>query len=154
MTRDGGRIGDPQAAHHAAGSVACRARRRRGDWSRDNGIAIGDVADIVHGTTLVTNAVIERRGAVTGMLVTNGFGDIMDMGFERRYDLFDLRIKYPPPLVPRRLRIEVDERVRYDGSVERALDEAGVVAAAKRFRELDVKAVAVCFLHSYANPGA
>ncbi len=122
------------------------------EMARDNGIAIGEVADIVHGTTLVTNAVIERRGAVTGMLVTNGFGDIMDMGPERRYDLFDLRIKYPPPLVPRRLRIEVDERVRYDGSAERALDEAGVVAAAKRFRELDVKAVAVCFLHSYANP--
>jgi N-methylhydantoinase A len=121
------------------------------EMARDNGIAIGDVADIVHGTTLVTNAVIERRGAVTGMLVTNGFGDIMDMGLERRYDLFDLRIKYPTPLVPRRLRIEVDERVRYDGSVERALNEAGVVAAAKRFRELDVKAVAVCFLHAYAN---
>ena len=82
------------------------------------------MAEVVHGTTLVTNAVIERRGAVTGMLVTTGFGDIMDMGFERRYDLFDLRINYPPPLVPRRLRIEVDERVRFDGSVERALDEA------------------------------
>lgn len=118
----------------------------------ENGIDIAAVSDIVHGTTLVTNAVIERRGAVTGMLVTAGFGDIMDMGLERRYDLFDLRIKYPPPLVPRRLRIEVDERVRYDGSVERPLDEAGVVAAAKRFREMGVEAIAVCFLHAYTNP--
>jgi N-methylhydantoinase A len=118
----------------------------------ENGVEIGSVTDIVHGTTLVTNAVIERRGAVTGMLVTAGFGDIMDMGLERRYDLFDLRIKYPPPLVPRRLRIEVDERVRYDGSIERSLDEAGVIAAAKKFRELGVEAVAVCFLHAYANP--
>jgi N-methylhydantoinase A len=118
----------------------------------ENGIDIGAIGDIVHGTTLVTNAVIERRGAVTGMLVTAGFGDIMDMGLERRYDLFDLRIKYPPPLVPRRLRIEVDERVRYDGSVERPLDEAGVRAAALKFRELGVEAVAVCFLHAYANP--
>lgn len=115
-------------------------------------VAIADVSDIVHGTTLVTNAVIERRGAVTGMLATAGFSDILDMGFERRYDLFDLRIKYPPPLVPRRLRIEVAERVRYDGSVETPLDEAAVQAAAQRFKELDVKAVAVCFLHSYANP--
>lgn len=115
-------------------------------------IEIGSVTDIVHGTTLVTNAVIERRGAVTGMLVTAGFGDIMDMGPERRYDLFDLRIKYPPPLVPRRLRIEVGERVRYDGSIEQPLDEAGVIAAAKKFRELGVEAVAICFLHAYANP--
>jgi N-methylhydantoinase A len=115
-------------------------------------VAIVDVSDIVHGTTLVTNAVIERRGAITGMLATAGFSDILDMGFERRYDLFDLRIKYPPPLVPRRLRIEVAERVRYDGSVETPLDEAGVKAAAQRFKELDVTAVAVCFLHSYANP--
>jgi N-methylhydantoinase A len=118
----------------------------------DSGIGIGDIVDIVHGTTLVTNAVIERRGAVTGMLVTAGFGDIMDMGPERRYDLFDLRIKYPPPLVPRRLRIEVDERVRYDGSIERPLDEASVRAAALKFRELGVEAVAICFLHSYLNP--
>src|SRR5215468_8753277 len=114
-------------------------------------VAITDVGDIVHGTTLVTNAVIERRGAVTGMLATAGFSDILDMGFERRYDLFDLRIKYPPPLIERRLRIEVAERVRFDGSVELPLDEAAVRAAAARFRELGVAAVAVCFLHAYAN---
>lgn len=118
----------------------------------DNGLKIGEIADIVHGTTLVTNAVIERRGAVTGMLVTAGFGDIMDMGPERRYDLFDLRIKYPLPLVPRRLRVEVAERVRYDGCIAEPLDEAGVRAAAEKFRELGVQAVAVCFLHSYLNP--
>ena len=84
------------------------------------GVAIADVSDVVHGTTLVTNAVIERKGAVTGMLATAGFSDILDMGFERRYDLFDLRINYPPPLVPRRLRLEVAERVRFDGSIETA----------------------------------
>ena len=86
------------------------------------------------------------------MLATAGFSDILDMGFERRYDLFDLRVKYPPPLVPRRLRLEVAERVRFDGSVETPLDEAAVRAAAKRFQELGVAAVAVCFLHAYANP--
>ena len=119
--------------------------------AREN-VAIGDVSDIVHGTTLVTNAVIERRGAVTGMLVTAGFRDILDMGFERRYDLFDLRVKYPPPLVPRRLRLEVAERMRFDGSVELPLDEAAVCTAARQFRDLGVAAVAVCFLHAYANP--
>ena len=118
----------------------------------ENNVDIADVIEIVHGTTLVTNAVIERKGARTGMLVTAGFGDIMDMGFERRYDLFDLRIKYPPPLVRRALRIEVAERVRHDGSVETKLDEAGVKAAAKKFQSLGVEAVAVCFLHAYANP--
>jgi N-methylhydantoinase A len=113
---------------------------------------LGDIAEIVHGTTLVTNAVIERKGAVTGLLGTAGFTDIMDMGFERRYDLFDLRITYPPPLVPRSRRIEVAERVRHDGSVETPLDEAAVRRAAHRFREMGVGAVAVCFLHAYANP--
>lgn len=117
-----------------------------------NKVSPNDVVEIVHGTTLVTNAVIERRGAKTGMLATKGFPDIMDMGFERRYDLFDLRIKYPQPLVPRSLRLEVDERVLFDGSVERPLDEAGVVAAAKQFKTLGVEAVAVCFIHAYANP--
>ena len=118
----------------------------------ENNVDIADVIEIVHGTTLVTNAVIERKGARTGMLVTAGFGDIMDMGFERRYDLFDLRIKYPPPLVRRALRIEVAERVRHDGSVETKLDEAGVRAAAQKFLSQGVEAVAVCFLHAYANP--
>ncbi len=116
------------------------------------GVELARIAEIVHGTTLVTNAVIERKGAVTGMLGTAGFTDIMDMGFERRYDLFDLRITYPPPLVPRARRIEVRERVRYDGSVETPLDEAAVTAAATRFQEMGVAAVAVCFLHAYANP--
>ena len=115
-------------------------------------VAISAVGDVVHGTTLVTNAVIERRGAVTGMLATAGFSDILDMGFERRYDLFDLRVKYASPLVPRRLRLEVSERVRFDGSVESPLDEAAVKSAAARFRALGVEAVAVCFLHAYANP--
>ena len=118
----------------------------------ENKIALSDVLEIVHGTTLVTNAVIERKGAKTGMLVTAGFGDIMDMGFERRYDLFDLRIKYPPPLVRRALRIEVPERVRHDGSIEIELDEKAVAAAAKTFQGMGVEAVAVCFLHAYANP--
>ena len=78
---------------------------------RREDVPMAEVESIAHGTTLVTNAVIERPGAKTGMLVTEGFRDILDMGFEQRYDLFDLRLTWPDPLVPRRLRREVPERV-------------------------------------------
>ncbi|BBK30507.1 N-methylhydantoinase A [Stella humosa] len=119
----------------------------------DNGVAIGQVADIVHGTTLVTNAVIERRGAVTGMLVTAGFRDILDMGYESRYDLYDLRLKFPPPIVPRRLRAEVTERIRADGKVATKLDRQSVRDAVARLKaDEGIEALAVCLLHSYANP--
>ena len=76
------------------------------------GVAPGDVDTVVHGTTLVTNSVIERRGAATGMLATEGFMDIPDMRLELRYDMFDLRLKYPPPVVPRYMRAEVAERCK------------------------------------------
>lgn len=118
----------------------------------DNAIMVSDIKEIVHGTTLVTNAVIERHGAKTGMLGTAGFTDIMDTGLERRYDLFDLRVMYAQPLVPRQLRLEVPERVRFDGSIETPLDTDAVRQAAHQFAEQNVEAIAVCFLHAYANP--
>ncbi|MEE1557537.1 MAG: hydantoinase/oxoprolinase N-terminal domain-containing protein, partial [Alphaproteobacteria bacterium] len=92
------------------------------------GLDLGAVAEIVHGTTLVTNAVIERKGARTGLMTTRGFGDILDMRQEKRYDVFDLRLVFPAPLVPRRRRAEVDERCHYDGTVEVPLDFAGARA--------------------------
>ena len=118
------------------------------------GVALADVELVAHGTTLVTNSVIERKGAVTGMLVTQGFRDILDMGLEQRYDLFDLRLVFPDPLVPRRLRHEVVERMRYDGAVDINLDLDSARAGARALAESgeDVVALAVCFLHSYANP--
>ncbi len=117
-------------------------------------VALGHVELVAHGTTLVTNAVIERKGAVTGMLVTRGFRDILDMGLEQRYDLFDLRLVFPAPLVPRRLRHEVAERMRYDGEVETPLDLNSARRAARALAEAEegVVALAICFLHSYANP--
>jgi len=116
-------------------------------------VPIADVRDVVHGTTLVTNSVIERKGAKTGMLVTAGFRDILDMRMEQRYDLFDLRLVFPDPLVPRRLRREVPERVHYDGRVETPLDEAAVSRGLKELVEGErIEALAICFLHSYANP--
>ena len=118
-----------------------------------NNVAIEDVSTIAHGTTLVTNAVIERRGALTGMLVTDGFGDIMDTGLEQRYDLFDLRIRYPDPIVPRPLRRGVRERVHYDGRIETAVDLDGARTAIRELAEDHrIEALAICFLHSYICP--
>ena len=118
-----------------------------------NNVAIEDVSTIAHGTTLVTNAVIERQGALTGMLVTDGFGDIMDTGLEQRYDLFDLRIRYPDPIVPRPLRRGVRERVHYDGRIETAVDLDGARTAIRELAEDHrIEALAICFLHSYIDP--
>ena len=118
------------------------------------GVPIGDIESVSHGTTLVTNAVIERKGARIGMLVTKGFRDILDMGLEQRYDLFDLRLRFPEPLAPRHLRREITGRIFYDGREEQPLDCAGVRAAARELvDEHGIEALAVCFLHSYANQG-
>ena len=120
---------------------------------RREDVPMAEVESIAHGTTLVTNAVIERRGAKTGMLVTAGFRDILDMGFEQRYDLFDLRLTWPDPLVPRRLRREVPERVGHDGQVIAPLDLESARAAVRDLVEVaGIEALAICFLHSYANP--
>ena len=117
------------------------------------GVAVTEITAIAHGTTLVTNAVVERRGAVTGMLVTKGYRDSLDIAMERRFDLFDLRLEFADPVVPRALRAEIDERVMYDGGAQTPLDEAEVEAqAAKLVEEHGIEALAICFLHSYANP--
>ena len=121
--------------------------------TRQAGISAADVEMIVHGTTLVTNAVIERRGSPTAMIVTRGFRDVLDIAMEQRYDLFDLRIRFPEPLVPRMLRFEVDERMTTTGSVRRPLVLAALETQVRRaIAEDGVRSVAVCLLHSYANP--
>jgi len=114
------------------------------------GISLTDVGTLVHGTTLVTNAVIERKGVSTAMLVTRGFRDVLDIGLERRYDIFDLRIGFPKPVVPRHLRIEVSERMGYDGKSIQPPDFAGLEDALDTaIRQHKIEAIAVCFLHSY-----
>ncbi len=116
------------------------------------GIGIGAVSALVHGTTLVTNALIERKGARAGMLVTAGMRDILDIGRERRYDLFDLRLVFPRPVIPRSLRREIDERIAHDGAVRQPLPGDAVLAAARSLVEDEaVEAIAVCFLNSYRN---
>ena len=116
------------------------------------GVALTPGRALVHGTTQVANAVIERRGAVPGMLTTAGFKDILDMREEKRYDVFDLRITYPDPVVPRALRAEVRERCHFDGQVETPVDIEGAVSAARHLVEAhQIEALAICFLHAYAN---
>jgi N-methylhydantoinase A len=113
---------------------------------------ICDVDVFIHGTTLATNAIIERRGAKTALIATAGFRDVLDIGTESRYDQYDLSIDKPKPLVPRSLRFTVPERIDSHGAVRLPLDKAAVRALALRLRAADVQAVAFAFLHSYANP--
>jgi N-methylhydantoinase A len=110
------------------------------------------VQHVIHGTTLVTNAVIERKGARTALLTTRGYRDAYEIAREHRYDLYDLFLEMPTPLVPRYLRLEVDERVYADGTVARAPDAAAVARLVAELRDKDIQAIAVCFVHSYANP--
>lgn len=110
------------------------------------------IGRLVHGTTLVTNALIERRGARTALITTAGFRDVVEMGREHRYDLYDLDIEMPVPLVPRRLRIGVPERILATGQVALPLDEDHLATAASELASAGVEAVAVCFLHSHVNP--
>jgi 5-oxoprolinase (ATP-hydrolysing) len=118
----------------------------------DHGAAFADVAEIVHGTTLVTNAVIERKGARLGLITTAGFRDVLEAGTEQRYDIYDLFLTYPEPLVPRRRRLEVTERIDRDGRVVTPLDAASVRSTAMALRDAGVEAVAICFLNAYREP--
>jgi N-methylhydantoinase A len=113
---------------------------------------ICDIDVFIHGTTLATNAIIERRGARTALVATEGFRDVLDIGTESRYDQYDLSIDKPKPLVPRALRFTVPERVDAHGAARLPLDEAAVYALAPKLRAENVESVAVAFIHSYANP--
>src|SRR5579875_3216909 len=116
------------------------------------GVSPADVSVVVHATTLATNAVIERKGARTALLTTEGFRDVLAMGNESRYDQYDLNIQLPEPLVPRYLRLPVPERLDNTGKVLRPLDEAAVHALIPVLRAEQVESVAVGFLHSFVNP--
>jgi 5-oxoprolinase (ATP-hydrolysing) len=116
------------------------------------GVRMRSVGAVVHATTLVTNALIERKGARTALLTTAGFRDVLEMGREQRYDIYDLFLRFPKPLVPRRWRVEVDERITRDGSVLRPIDLDGARRVVERLVAEGVEAVAVVFLHAYRNP--
>jgi N-methylhydantoinase A len=116
------------------------------------GIAARRVDHLSLGTTLATNAVIERKCAPTAIVTTRGFRDVLELARQRRPHVFNLDILKPEPPASREARLEVDERIGPDGTVLRPLDEAGLEAAIDKLRSLAPQAVAICFLHSYANP--
>ena len=118
----------------------------------DAGKGFGDIGVFVHGTTLATNAVIERRGARTALIATEGFRDVLDIANESRYDQYDLGIEKPKPLVPRAIRFTVPERMDVHGRVRLPLDEGAVRTLAGMLGAQGIESVAVAFMHSYVNP--
>ena len=116
-----------------------------------SGVAPSSLDLVVHGTTLATNALIERKGARTALVTTQGFRDSLEIAYEHRFEQYDIYMERPEPLVPRPLRFEVPERVASDGSLLLPLDEGAVEAIADRLAAEGVEAVAICFLHSYQN---
>ena len=112
----------------------------------------GRLMEVIHGTTLVINAIIERKGARTGLITTRGFRDVLHFGREIRYAPYDVFAEYPAPLVPRRRRLEAAERVRHDGSVLEELDEDQARSVVIELREMGVESIAVCLLNSFENP--
>ena len=120
--------------------------------ARGDGVALPHASAMVHGTTLVINALIERKGAVTALITTRGFRDVLEMRNELRYDVYDLQLEFPQPLVPRALRFEIAERTLADGRAIAMPDESAIRDIVAAMRHAEVKSVAVCLLHSYANP--
>ena len=118
-----------------------------------SGVTPGDIACVGHGTTVATNAVLQGRTARVGLITTEGFRDLLEIGRQRRPLLFDLTVDRARALVPRHLRRELPERTRVDGSVLRPLALGGLEEIVGSFRQDEVQAIAVCFLHAYLNPG-
>ncbi|MDP7652103.1 MAG: hydantoinase/oxoprolinase family protein [Rhodospirillales bacterium] len=117
-----------------------------------SGVAPADVTRIAHGTTVASNALFERRGASVALLTTRGFRDVLELGRFRSPRLYDLTFQKPPPLVERRLRFQVGERIAGDGRVLQPLEEGDLDRIAGRLDELSISSVAVCFLNAHVNP--
>ena len=116
------------------------------------GLRAQSIGKVVHATTLFANALIERRGPVTGLITTKGFRDTLEMRREFKYELYDLFIELPQPLVSRELRFEIDERTHFDGTVHTGVDEAQLTKVLDDMIAKGVTSLAICFLHAYANP--
>ena len=113
---------------------------------------VGKLDELIHGTTLVINSIIERKGARTGLITTKGFRDVLEIGREIRYAPYDIFAEFPRPLIPRRYRVEVDERVRSDGSVIKALDPEDAKRVVRKLVDMGVESIAVCLINSFENP--
>ncbi len=123
-----------------------------GELARRYGVSAEQVEFFIHGTTVATNTLLERKGASMALVVTAGFRDVLQIGRQERPSLYDWRIRRPEPLAPRRLRFEVTERVLYTGEVMTPLTGAEIDRVAANLAGAGVDAIAVCLLHSYANP--
>ena len=117
-----------------------------------SGVPASSIGAFIHGTTVVINAVTERRGAPTALVTTRGFRDVLEIGRANRPDLYNLAYAKPAPFVPRHLRFEITERMTYLGAVAQPVADADVAALAGQLAACDVRAVAICLIHSWANP--
>src|ERR671918_21087 len=117
-----------------------------------SGVEPHDVGAFIHGSTVVINAITERRGARTAVVTTEGFRDVLEIGRANRPDLYNLSYRKPEPFVPRRLRFELRERISHRGEVLVPLDEDEVERLAEHLRAAEVTAVAICLLHAWTNP--
>ena len=122
------------------------------DVLHEASVAGGDVKELIHGTTVATNAIIERRGARTGLVTTEGFRDLLEIGRLRLMRLYDMDQERPAPLVRRRWRFEVAERLDHHGEVIHPLDRDTAERAIAGIASENLEAVAVCLIHAYANP--
>ncbi len=118
---------------------------------RELGVQPGEVAEVLHGTTVGSNTILQRRGAKTGLITTRGFRDVLEIGRIRMPEMFDLTWTKPAPLVPRRHRVEVDERVAADGSIVSPLQEESLLRAVEQLISDGIEAIALCFINSYRN---
>jgi N-methylhydantoinase A len=135
-----------------AGDPSLAVENALGPALENGAVNTGERGTLIHGTTLVTNALIERKGAPTALLTTAGFRDAVEIGREHRYELYDLNLELPKPLVPRHLRFDVPERVAADGSVVQTLDEDFVRRLVTELRDKGIQAIGVCYLNSFRNP--
>src|ERR1700686_2015662 len=115
------------------------------------GAEASGIVELLHGTTVASNAILEHKGAKTGLITTRGFRDVLEIRNLRMPRLYDMSWTKPPPLVERRGRVEVDERVNARGQIEKPLDEKSVERAVEFLMVEGVEAIAVCLLHSYLN---
>ena len=122
------------------------------DLFADTGLGAREIEQVLHGTTVASNAILEQRGARTGLITTRGFRDVLELRNLRMPRLYDLHWEKPEPLVERYLRVEVDERIATDGKVERRLERADALRAVERLLAEEVEAIAVCLINAYVNP--
>src|SRR5215472_4413437 len=123
-----------------------------GELFGETGLGGGDLAEVLHGTTVASNAILELKGARTGLITTRGFRDVLEIRRIRMPKLYDLGWEKPVPLVERYLRVEVDERTDAHGQIQRPLDPADVERALDRLLAEGVEVLAVCLINAYANP--